>query len=314
MQESERITILGGLGFMGSHISRELVTRGYPVRIFDKLYASQELIDDFRTAIEVVEGDVSRPEDVLAAIADANIVINLIHTTVPGSSMDNPSYDVTSNVAAAANWLRHLGKTKVRKIIYFSSGGTVYGVPEGARITEDHPTNPVNSYGISKLAIEKYTAMYAKQCGIDYWVLRPSNIYGPGQRLNIGQGLIGVLANHALRGERLEIWGTGENLRDYLFIDDLVNGVTALLSYHGPYSVFNLSSGNGHSILDIVSILRGQIGTLPEIVHLAARGFDVPVNVLDSSRITTETGWFPAVDLESGVSRTVNWLKSRMAK
>ena len=310
MGQSEPISILGGLGFIGSHICRELVRRGHSVRIFDKLYASQELIDDFRTAVEIVEGDISRPEDVLGAIAEANIVINLIHTTVPGSSMDNPAYDVTSNVAAAANWLQHLGGTKVRKIFYISSGGTVYGVPEVVRITEDHPTNPVNSYGITKLAIEKYTAMYANRWGVDYCLLRPSNIYGPGQRLQIGQGLIGVLANRALRGERLEIWGTGEDLRDYLFIDDLVDGVMKLLSYDGPYRVFNISSGNGHSVLDIVSILRGQMDSLPEVVHLPDRGFDVPVNVLDSSRIARETGWQPLVDLESGVMRTINWIKT----
>jgi UDP-glucose 4-epimerase len=314
MLQRERIIVLGGLGFMGSHICRELVRRGHSVRIFDKLYASQELIDDFRTAVEVVEGDVSRPEDVLAAIADANIVINLIHTTVPGSSMNNPSYDVTSNVAAAANWLQHLGETKVRKVFYLSSGGTVYGVPEVVPIAEDHPTNPVNSYGITKLAIEKYTAMYAGRVGIDYFLLRPSNIYGPDQHLNIGQGLIGVLANRALGGEHLEIWGTGENLRDYLFIDDLVAGLMTLLSYQGPDRVFNLSSGQGHSILDIVSILRGKIDSFPEVVHLADRGFDVPVNVLDSSRMARETGWQPRVDLESGIERTINWIKSLGAK
>ncbi len=155
MPQLERISILGGLGFMGSHIGRELVNRGYFVRVFDKLYASHELISDFEDSVEIVEGDGSRPEDVLTAVADTDVVINLIHTTVPGSSMNDPSYDVTSNVAAAANWLQQLRPTGVRKILYFSSGGTVYGVPENIPITEDHPTNPINSYGITKLAIEK---------------------------------------------------------------------------------------------------------------------------------------------------------------
>ncbi len=310
MPQLERISILGGLGFMGSHIGRELVQRGYFVRIFDKLDAPRELISDFGDSVETVAGDVSRPEDVLAAIDGTDIVINLIHTTVPGSSMNDPSYDVTSNVAAAANWLRQVGTTGVRKILYLSSGGTVYGVPETIPINEDHSTNPINSYGITKLAIEKYTAMYARQFGIDYCLLRPSNVYGPGQRLHIGQGLIGVLANRALHGESLEIWGAGTNQRDYLFVDDLVSGVVALLSYSGPFRVFNLSSGLGHSILDIVSILRNQLRELPEVVHLPARGFDVPVNILDSSRIHGETGWRAAVELADGVARTVAWIKS----
>lgn len=310
MPQLERISLLGGLGFIGSHIGRELVNRGYFVRVFDKLYASHELISDFEDSVETVEGDVSRPEDVLAAVADTDIVINLIHTTVPGSSMNDPGYDVASNVAAAANWLHQLGTTRVRKILYVSSGGTVYGVPENIPITEDHPTNPINSYGITKLAIEKYTAMYARQFGIDYCLLRPSNVYGPGQRLHIGQGVIGVLANRTLHGESLEIWGAGTNLRDYLFIDDLVSGLMTLLSYDGPFRVFNLASGKGHSVLDIVSILRRQLSQLPDVVHLPERSFDAPVNILDSSRIHGETGWRAAVELEDGVTRTVEWIKS----
>jgi UDP-glucose 4-epimerase len=310
MPQPEHISILGGLGFMGSHIARELVNRGYSVRIFDKLYASRKLINDFEASVEIVEGDVSRPEDVLSAIADTDIVINLIHTTVPGSSMSDPAYDITSNVAAAANWLQQLATTRVRKIFYFSSGGTVYGIPENIPITEDHPTNPINSYGITKLAIEKYTAMYAKQFGINYSLLRPSNVYGPGQRLHIGQGVIGVLANKAMHGEGLELWGSGTNLRDYLFVDDLVGGVMALLSYNGPFRVFNLSGGKGHSVLDIISILRNQLSWLPEVVHLPARGFDAPVNILDPSRIHGETGWGAAVELEDGVTRTVEWIRS----
>ena len=310
MRQPERISILGGLGFMGSHICRELVQRGYFVRIFDKLNASHQLISDFEGSVEIFGGDVARPEDVLAAVADTDTLINLIHTTVPGSSMNDPSYDVTSNVAATANWLKQLGTTRVRKIFYFSSGGTVYGDPESIPITEDHPTNPINSYGITKLAIEKYTAMYARQFDIDYCLLRPSNVYGPGQRLHIGQGVIGVLANRALHGKSLEIWGPGTDQRDYLFIEDLVNGLMALLSYDGHFRVFNLSSGKGHSVLDVVSILRDQLSQLPEVVHLQKRVFDAPENILDPSRIHRETGWRAAVELEDGITRTVEWIKT----
>lgn len=309
MPHRERISILGGLGFMGSHICRELVNRGHFVRIFDKLYGSAELINDFKDSVEIVESDVSRAEDVVEAIADTDIAINLIHTTVPGSSMNDPSYDVISNVAAAAGWLRELAKTRVQKILYFSSGGTVYGIPESVPIAEDHPTNPISSYGITKLAIEKYTAMYAKQYGIKHYLLRPSNVYGPGQRLHIGQGVIGVMAYRALYNQPLEIWGTGESLRDYLYIDDLVRAVVALLDYAGPHHVFNVSSGQGASVLEIVGLLREQFGLCPDILPEPARGFDVPVNVLDHSRISAETGWRPAVDLETGIGRTVSWLR-----
>ena len=305
-----RVAVLGGLGFMGSHICRELSARGHAVRIFDKLYASRELIRDFEREVEVVEGDISRPHDVLSAIADADVVVHLVHTTVPGSSMDDPEYDITSNVIASVRWLGRLGETRVRRVLYFSSGGTVYGVPQSNPIDEGHPTNPISSYGITKLAVEKYVSMYASMFGVEYCLIRPSNVYGAGQRLHIGQGVIGEMAHRALCGEPLELWGTGESLRDYLHVDDLTAATLALLDYRGPHRVFNVSSGRGHSVLDIMAILRELLGSLPEVVRKPTRGFDVPANVLDSSRLRAETGWSPTVGLEEGIARAVAWLKT----
>ncbi len=118
------------------------------------------------------------------------------------------------------------------------------------------------------------------------------------------------MAERALKGEPLEIWGSGESRRDYLYVDDLVAALLALLRYKGQHKVFNISSGVGHSVLDIVSILGDQLGSLPEIRHHPARGFDVPHNVLDSSRLRNETLWRPSVDLSTGVARTLEWLRS----
>lgn len=308
--ERAPVVVLGGLGFMGSHITRALVNRGERVRIFDRLYASHALVADLEPHIEIVEGDINRPNDVIETIADASTVIHLVHTTVPGSSMADPAFDITSNVAASAAWLTRLRETSVRRILYFSSGGTVYGVPRAALINEEHPTDPISSYGITKLAIEKYVAMYSALAGIEHCVLRPSNVYGEGQRLHIGQGVIGIIADRALRGEPLEIWGTGESLRDYLHVEDLVAATLALVDYRGPEHVFNVSSGRGHSVLDIVRVVSEQLGIEPEIIFQPARGFDVPVNVLDSSRINAATGWRAAVGLEEGVARTVEWIKT----
>lgn len=304
------VVVLGGLGFMGSHICRRLVREGRKVRIFDKLYASRELIADFAAEVQVVEGDILRPHDVIEAVGDAEVVIHLVHTTRPGSSMEDPAFDVASNVVAAANWLPLLGQTKVRKILFVSSGGTVYGPPQTIPIAEDHPTNPISSYGITKLAIEKYVAMYAELFGIDYLLLRPSNVYGEGQRLNVGQGLIGVLADRALRGEQIEIWGSGDNLRDYLHIDDMVSATLALLAYEGTEKVFNIASGQGHSVNQIIEKLVPVLGFRPALSYVPDRGFDVQANVLDATRLSSETGWFPAVDMQEGIERTVAWVRS----
>jgi UDP-glucose 4-epimerase len=232
---------------------------------------------------------------------------------VPGSSMKDPHYDVITNVGYTAKWLERLSDAPtLRKIIYVSSGGTVYGMPEETPITEAHHTNPLNSYGITKLAVEKYTTMYANSFGIDYCILRPSNVYGPGQRLHYRQGVIGIMIDRALRGESLEVWGAGTDQRDYLFIDDLVSAVLRLLAYSGPHKLFNVASGAGHSVLDVISILQAEIKPAPRVVYTSARTFDVPVNVLDSSRLQQETGWRASIGFEEGIRRTIQWMKQRL--
>lgn len=313
MNEKPLITVLGGLGFIGSHICRELIARKHKVRVFDKHHTDRELIHDIEPHLEIVEGDILRPSDVLPAIADSDTLIHLVHTTRPGSSMDDPGFDISSNVVASAKWLMRLPETKVRRILFISSGGTVYGIPKTIPINEDHPTDPVCSYGITKLAIEKYLSMYASMFGVELCLLRPSNVYGEGQRLNVGQGVIGVMADRGLRGKPLEIWGTGESLRDYLHVDDMVAAVMLLLDYSGPMQVFNVSSGEGYSVLEIIAILKENLDLPVTISHMADRGFDVPANVLDSSRLRNETGWEPQVDLASGIARSVDWVRSTLA-
>src|SRR5437588_3396608 len=285
--------VLGGCGFLGSHICRELVQNGHPVRIFDKLHAERKRINDIAGKVELVEGDIARASDVLSVLRGADTVVHLVHTTVPGSSMANPSYDVESNLAASVRWLSQLGQTGVSRVIFVSSGGTVYGVPQTELINEHHSTEPICSYGITNIATEKYIAMYAVLAGVDYLILRPSNVYGEGQHLHHGQGVIGVLVDRTLRGEPLEIWGTGESLRDYLYIADFIGAMRQLWSYSGSQRIFNVSSGVGRSVLDILGILGRQLGKLPEIKQVASRNFDVPSNILDSSLLRYEVGWQP---------------------
>jgi len=304
-----RVVVLGGCGFIGSHLARALVAEDYSVRIFDKLYASHELIQDIEPSVEVFEGDVERPQDVLNALSGAEICFHLIHTTVPGSSMQDPGFDVQSNVVSSVRWMAQMDRTSAKRLIYISSGGTVYGIPQGNPINEDHPTNPTSSYGISKLCIEKYALLYGQLYGIHTSILRPSNVYGEGQRLNIGQGLIGVYLNRLVHGEPIEVWGDGSVRRDYLYVRDLIRGVLGLIEYQGPYSLFNISTGIGHSVLQIVEIIEEVLHEKPQIIFKPSRGFDVPINVLSSERLRTQTGWVPQTTLRQGIAQYFTWLQ-----
>lgn len=306
-----RVLVMGGLGFIGSHLCRALLQNGYQVRIFDKLYSSRNLIKDIEAEVEAMEGDIERHEDVLTALDGIDIVVHLIHTTVPGSSMQDPAYDVQSNVVSASKWLSSLKGTGLKRIIYISSGGTVYGIPKTNPIREDHPTDPVCSYGITKLAVEKYVAMYASLFGIQYRICRPSNVYGEGQHLNIGQGVVGVFLDCALKGSPIEIWGDGTNKRDYLYVRDLVEGILKLMNHEGDGRVFNISTGAGHSLKDIIAIIRDELKIPVEVVYKPSRGYDVPINILDNTLLKMETEWGPKTDIKEGIRCVYQWLKSK---
>lgn len=307
--EHTDVLVLGGLGFIGSFISATLVNNGYSVRIFDRPQAGTDRISEYGVLphTEVVRGDIAETDTVLKAMEGVRTVINLVHTTVPSSSMQNPVFDVTSNVATNVSWLARLNETDVRRIVYFSSGGTVYGNPEYEPIREDHPTNPTSSYGITKLAIEKYVAMYGSLFNIDHVVVRPSNVFGIGQHVSDSQGVIGAVIKTALRGGCFEIWGDGQARRDYIYLADLASAVQSILEYTGRQHVFNVSTGVGHSVLDIISYVRETLELSFDVVHKDAGAFHVSSNVLDSSRLRKETGWEPQVTLEEGITRTAQW-------
>jgi UDP-glucose 4-epimerase len=307
--DQQRVLVMGGLGFIGSHLSRLLLKEGYSVRIFDKLYGSRSLVADIERKIEIEEGDAERPEDILQSLRDIDIAIDLIHTTVPAASMQDPIYDVQTNVASHAGWLSQLNKTGVRRIIYVSSGGTVYGIPQKNLIAEDHPTEPISSYGITKLAIEKYIAMYAKINGIDYRICRPANAYGEGQHLHVGQGAIGVFLERCLKKQPIEIWGDGTISRDYIYVADIVQAIVQLIANQGKSRVFNISSGIGYSLNDIITIIRDELQIPVNVNYVKSRKFDVPVNILDSSSLMRETGWKPQIDLITGMRCVYDYLK-----
>jgi UDP-glucose 4-epimerase len=305
-----RILVMGGLGFIGSHLSRRLLYDGYRVRIFDKLYGSKKLIDDIVDRVDIQEGDIEKPDDVLSALEGTDVAIHLIHTTVPGSSMQDPAYDVQSNVLSCTRWLPYMKDTGVKKIIYISSGGTVYGIPKTNPIKENHPTDPISSYGITKLAIEKYVSMYAQLSDVEYLICRPSNIYGVGQKLNIGQGVIGVFLDNALKKRPIEIWGDGSGQRDYLDVEDAVDGIIKLINYNGQERIFNLSTGIGLSLNDILNLMKNELNISFKVKYVQTRNIDVYANILDNSRLRRETGWEPSVNVSQGIQKVFNWFRS----
>jgi UDP-glucose 4-epimerase len=294
--------VLGGGGFIGKHLCEGLLARGYPVRVLDRPHLDLEDARLLASRVEWLEGDFTNAVDVAAAIEGCRWVFHLVSTTLPKNSNENPLYDLESNVASTLRLLE-LAREGERKIIFLSSGGTVYGLPRTTPIPETHPTEPLCAYGIGKLAIEKYLELYRMLHGLDYAVVRLSNPYGEHQRTQGAQGVIPIFMHKALHHEPIEIWGDGSVIRDYVYIGDVVEALTRVMTHQGPERVINVGSGIGTSLNELVQILRDVTGRAIDCRYVAGRRFDVPASVLDISRARSALGWSPLVPLEEGIRR-----------
>lgn len=303
-----RTLILGGCGFLGSHIADRLRAGGGSIRIFDRFEAARTNIQHLLPHIELVTGDFGNQAAVEEATRGIDVVYHLISTTLPKTSNDDMAFDITSNLVPTLHLLEACRHNRVRKVVFASSGGTVYGLPQSVPIREDHPTNPLCSYGIHKLAIEKYLALYHQLHQLDYAVMRIANPYGPRQRPDGPQGVIAVFMGHILRDQPIQLWGDGSAVRDYLYISDVADAAFALATYRGPERTFNIGGGVGSSLLDIIRAIAHAVGRKPHIQFAPARNLDVPTNVLDITRAQTHLHWSPKIPFEQGLQLTARQL------
>ncbi|CAH2902468.1 MAG: UDP-glucose 4-epimerase (EC [uncultured Paraburkholderia sp.] len=307
-----RITVFGGGGFIGSTIVDRLLRDNHEICVFER--PRVDPYREFNKSEKVcwMTGDLTSVHDVTKAIDGSDVVVHLVSTTLPKSSNDDPIYDVQSNLVATLQLLNAMVAKNVRKMVFISSGGTVYGDPVYLPIDEKHPTNPKVSYGITKLAIEKYLLLYQYQYGIKANILRVANPYGERQRVETAQGAIGVFLDKALRQQAFEIWGDGTVTRDYLYIGDVAKAFARAVQYDGGESVFNISSGYGTSLNEIIVKIEAILGHSVERTYRSRRAFDVPASVLDNSLAKRELGWEPKVTLDAGIRITAAWLRSQI--
>ena len=302
--------ILGGAGFIGSHLAEALLAQGHEVRIFDRPHI--QIPAEFKEChgIEWMHGDFLSVADIQAAVDGVELIFHLVSTTLPKNSNDDPGYDVGTNVIGSIHLLDAAVRSGVRKIVFISSGGTIYGIPSQIPIPETHPTDPLVSYGISKLAIEKYLKLYHELHGLDYAVLRVANPYGERQRTDMAQGAVAVFAKKALAGETIEIWGDGSVTRDYIYIADLIEAFVLAAGYQGQERIFNIGAGHGLSLNQLLATLEELLARPVSRRFLPARKFDVAVNILDITRAREVLGWTPRTPFKVGIGRTLDWLSS----
>lgn len=309
-----KCAIFGGGGFIGSTIVDRLLMDGHELRVFERPRVVPFRIFNENEKVEWITGDFQSTHNVSDAIDGVDVVLHLVSTTLPKSSNDDPIYDVQTNLVATLQMLNAMVALNVRKIVFISSGGTVYGTPTYLPIDEKHPTNPLVSYGITKLAIEKYLKMFERIHGIKTITLRVANPYGERQRIETAQGAVGVFIHHALKGLPIDIWGDGSTTRDYIYIRDVAEAFVRAVEYSGPESVFNISSGVGTSLNELISMLEDAFGRPIERRYLPSRPFDVSVSVLSNDLAREEMKWVPLTSMRNGIARTAKWMEGELAR
>ncbi len=300
-----RIIVFGGNGFIGSHLVDQLLKEGHTVRIFD------HMPEPFRAPLDNVEyytANFGDPFAMAEALEQVDIVYHLVSTTVPGTSNLDPIADIENNLVGTIRLLDQIVKANVKRFVFMSSGGTVYGNPRSLPITEDHPLSPICSYGVVKIAIEKYLHVYQHLYGLKPVVLRGSNPYGPRQGHKGVQGVISTLLNNLLNNVPTSIWGDGSVVRDYIYVSDLAR-LCLEAGMADNTGVYNAGSGIGYSLNDILECVGEIVGERPQIVYEASRGFDVRKVVLDISSAKKYFKWKPKIDLREGIYRTWDWIK-----
>lgn len=297
-----KVGVIGGKGFLGTNLCEALVREGHSVRVFDK---SQSLLT---TEVESFHGDYTKIEELLPFIEGCETIFHFGCTTLPESSNRNVVYDFESNVIASIRLFEACKKFHVRKIIFASSGGTVYGKPITLPISESHPTNPICAYGINKLIIEKYLELFRQQGGSDYIVFRISNPFGPNQNIDGKQGAISIFLNKIIKNEPIEIWGDGLAIRDYIYISDVVDAMLSGIFLNGS-RILNLGSGVGHSLNEVIALIEEIVGVKAKKTYRTTRSFDVPANILDISCIRKTLEWNPKISLTEGIMSLLSTVK-----
>lgn len=291
------LILIGGTGFLGRAYAARLCAEERDVHVVGRAEWGSGKADALAEAMTGRD-----PE-----------IVDFAYATVPSTSFADPVGDFTANLGAMIRHLDFSCRIGAARHLFVSSGGTVYGDQGDRPIAEDAPAQPISPYGITKLASEHYAAMY-RRLGVPTMVVRPSNIYGPGQAPFRGQGLVATAFGMALQDRPLTLFGDGSQIRDYLYVDDFCHGLDAALTRGTTGEAYNLGSGvatTATGLLAMIGSITRRDGYPLTVVHADARPFDVDYNLLDVTKMEGQLGIRAATSLSDGLERTWQWMRAQ---
>ena len=300
-----RVLVTGGAGFIGSHVVDLLLAEGHQVAVVDDLSTGREANLNPEARFHEVDIRSARLDDVFVAEAPEVVSHHAARANVR-ESLDRPILYADVNVLGSLNLLEQSRKHGVRKFIYISTAGAVYGEPLYLPVDEDHPIRPLDPYGASKHHVEHYLHLYKANYGLSHTILRYPNVYGPRQDPYGEAGVVAIFAHHLLHKQQAVINGSGEQERDFVYVSDVARcNLLALHTGHG--GTYNLGSGVGTTINEIYRRLQAIAGYQGHEVHGPAKQGEVFRVYVDASRARRELGWQPQVSLDEGLRRTAEY-------
>lgn len=243
-----------------------------------------------------------------------DVVYHLVSTNNPSSSNIDFDNEILPNLSFSIKLLDSCVKNNVKKVIFISSGGTIYGKDVSCPISETCKTNPITSYGLQKEIIEKLLYIYKYQYELDYKVIRLANPYGPYQRPNEKLGVITSFIYSALKNKLINVYGDGSVIRDFIYIDDAIKGIINIANSNSNTPIYNLGSSQGTSINEVINIIQKILKYKLKVHYKQRRIVDVPINYLDIGLYESEFGKFNTIGLEEGIQKTIDYMKENLLK
>jgi UDP-glucose 4-epimerase len=303
----ETVLVTGGAGFIGSHIVDQLIEAGYPVLVLDNLHTGKrENVHPQARFFEVDLRDAGAVEEVVASERPAIVSHQAALANVRESLTDPVGY-VDNNISGTLNLLEAARKHGVRRVLFASTGGAIYGEVEQPPATEAHPAHPLDPYGASKLACEHYLFLYRHNYGLHYVSLRYPNVYGPRQDPHGEAGVVAIFTNRMLQGEQAIINGDGKQRRDFSYVADVARA-NVLAAERGS-GIYNIGTGVGTDINTLFATMAQVTGYDLPPVHGPAKLGEVKTSILDAGLAQVELGWQPAVALKDGLDRTAEYFR-----
>jgi UDP-glucose 4-epimerase len=303
-----KVLVTGGAGFIGSHVVDAYIDEGYEVVILDDLSTGRE--SNINPAAKFYKLDIRDPE--VAGVFEAERPDFVNHHAAQMDvrrSVAEPLFDADVNILGSLNLIECAKRFQVKRFIYISTGGAVYGEPEYLPCDEEHPINPICQYGASKHTVEHYLYMYQENYGMPYTILRYPNVYGPRQDPHGEAGVVAIFTGQMLADQQVVINGDGKQERDFVYVGDCARANLMVLKANTTNGIFNLGYGEGTSINEIYKVLAEIIGYSRDVVHGPAKVGETRVIYLEAKKVWEEVGWKPTMGLKEGLQQTVDYFR-----